>query len=574
MEMNKMNNEMIPLTIANTLDQSMKTRVEVPDTTVKQAVKHANLAPKGNYDVYDSAGVIISNNNTRNYRDSTVYVGVPKVAGGAPIEFDDDWDEDGIDLDNFPEKPAANVTLVTLGGERHQIAPRQNETLIQLAERAGLKPRDGTPIVIRDGDQNAVSNIRATDNVGRTFTISFNRIAGGSIMSKLRGSNSPKAHPAVVPKEIIEQTTAFTQPRGRLEMGGLLIGHVDDQGNNVVVCGFFPEQTEASPGYCEFDGGAVAMAMGACDMANEKKGGPHTPNLRVIGWIHTHPDIGIFLSGIDVNTFGLLRGQTSDGRIVAVVVDPLRKEHGVFNSEKAARGKDATKANSKVRLSEDLVARYNKFLDRMRFFQQKRGKEAIPFIMPGLLYNDRVMMGDLDDIAQARNETLDKLYITADQQSQKITHIDGKIRTLSTDLDKATSQSKSNRISYKLLNENHVKLRQDYAILKQNFESMTEQFRNKHEANEKLIQKLAAKLEELQNQVKSNANNIETRKKYAVRKTKETELRFEELTKKLARCMPFPKLLPLNAIKIVDNKQVQSAPQPINHDSDEDTVDE
>ena len=83
--MNKMNNEMIPLTIANTLDQSMKTRVEVPDTTVKQAVKHANLAPKGNYDVYDSAGVIISNKNTANYRDSTIYVGVPKVAGGAGI---------------------------------------------------------------------------------------------------------------------------------------------------------------------------------------------------------------------------------------------------------------------------------------------------------------------------------------------------------------------------------------------------------------------------------------------------------------------------------------------------------
>ena len=80
-----MNNEMIPLTIANTLDQSMKTRVEVPDTTVKQAVKHAKLAPKGNYDVYDSAGVIISNKNTRNYRDSTIYVGVPKVAGGAGI---------------------------------------------------------------------------------------------------------------------------------------------------------------------------------------------------------------------------------------------------------------------------------------------------------------------------------------------------------------------------------------------------------------------------------------------------------------------------------------------------------
>ena len=46
---------------------------------------------------------------------------------------------------------------MTLGGERHQIAPRPNETLIQLAERAGLKPRDGTPIVIRDGKQKARS---------------------------------------------------------------------------------------------------------------------------------------------------------------------------------------------------------------------------------------------------------------------------------------------------------------------------------------------------------------------------------------------------------------------------------
>ena len=559
--MNKMNNEMIPLTIANTLDQSMKTRVEVPDTTVKQAVKHANLAPKGNYDVYDSAGVIISNKNTANYRDSTIYVGVPKVAGGAPIEFDDDWDEDGIDLDNFPEKPAANVTLVTLGGERHQIAPRQNETLIQLAERAGLKPRDGTPIVIRDGDQNAVSNIRATDNVGRTFTISFNRIAGGSIMSKIRGSTSPKAHPAVVPNEIIEQTTAFTQPRGRLEMGGLLIGHVDNDGNNVVVCGFFPEQTEASPGYCEFDGGAVAMAMGACDMANEKKGGPHTPNLRVIGWIHTHPDIGIFLSGIDVNTFGLLRDQTGDGRIVAVVVDPLRKQHGVFNSEKAARGKDATKANGKVRLSEDLVARYNKFLDRMRFFQQKRGKQAIPFIMPGLLQNDRVKMGDVDDIAQARNETLDNLYISADKQRQKVTQIDGTIRRLSSDLTQTTSSARRNSKNLEVLREENFQLKSDIDNLKK-------ESQQKHSENLDLIHRLTVKVEELENQTKSNSKSIIIRKKYVLTKVKEINLKLDDLTIKLSRCMPFPKLLPLKPTKVIVEDLVQSSNSPLEEGKD------
>ena len=38
--------------------------------------------------------------------------------------------------------------------------------------------------------------------------------------------------------------------------------------------------------------------------------------------------------------------------------------------------------------------------------------------------------------------------------------------------------------------------------------------------------------------------------------------------------MPFPKLLPLKSIKIVDNTLVQSEPQPINHDSDKDAADD
>ena len=57
---------------------------------------------------------------------------------------------------------------------------------------------------------------------------------------------------------------------------------------------FSHDKMEASSGYCEFHGSFSAIAAAACDYANEKAGGAHTPNLRVIGWIHTHPDIGIF----------------------------------------------------------------------------------------------------------------------------------------------------------------------------------------------------------------------------------------------------------------------------------------
>ena len=54
---------------------------------------------------------------------------------------------------------------------------------------------------------------------------------------KFKRKSTPKSrdYPAIVPESLIRQAAAFTAPRGRLEMGGLLIGHVDEQGNNVAV---------------------------------------------------------------------------------------------------------------------------------------------------------------------------------------------------------------------------------------------------------------------------------------------------------------------------------------------------
>ena len=85
-----MKNQMTPLTIANTLDQSNKQRVEVDSQqTIKQGVRTQNLAPKGNFDVYDQFGKVISNQNAGQFRDATVYVGVGKIAGGAGLRMSD-----------------------------------------------------------------------------------------------------------------------------------------------------------------------------------------------------------------------------------------------------------------------------------------------------------------------------------------------------------------------------------------------------------------------------------------------------------------------------------------------------
>ena len=415
-----MQNNMIPLTIANTLDQTTKQRIEAkPNQTLKQVVQEQKLAPQGSFDVYDQLGKVISNTNVANHRDATVYVGVAKVAGGAlrgGLDLDDD---DGWDLDDpAPLVKPREVTFILQNGERHTAQPDQGELLIQTYKRVVGGPRDGSPMEIYDNEGNVVSSRNAFDMVGRSFRVGLREFPGGAFGSK-RGKRSAsrsygrqtvQPHPAMVPKEIIVQTTAFTQPRGHLEMGGLLIGHIDHEGNNVVVCGFFPRQDKASPGYCEFSGSFNAIASAACDFANERAGGPHTPPLRIIGWIHTHPDIGIFLSGTDINTFGILRRASFEQRSVAVVVDPLQEKHGVYISEKKATNHDAGQANAKVPLSEDLEARYHKFLNRMRALQNKMGKEEIPFILPGVLYQQRRAMGDVDDVMEAKLQALDKLY--------------------------------------------------------------------------------------------------------------------------------------------------------------------
>jgi len=345
--------------------------------------------------------------------------------------------------------------------------------------------------------------------IGRSFFVVPQRIPGGG-----RRTARMKDHPALVPREIIDQTTVFTQPRGRLEMGGLLIGHIDHNGNNVVTCGFFPKQTEASPGYCEFDGGALAMAMDACDMANSRCGGPHTPNIQIIGWIHTHPDIGIFLSGIDINTFGHLRSNRQDGRFVAVVVDPLRKEHGVFISEKAARNEDAQSADAVVKISEDLEARYNKFLTRMRYFQNVKGKEEIPFIMPGLLYSHRKALGDEDDILEARFQTIDKLSRELDDiRSNSMPQIRKSFDSIKDKFSRAHDQLKRkiNQVSTKVKEESTARaaLQMNLGGKIGNLDRATQsEIKKESEAREALEQRVNELIQKVEELNKSNQDLV------------------------------------------------------------------
>jgi hypothetical protein len=132
-----MMNTMIPLTVANTLDQTNKQRIEAkPNQSLKSVIKLQQLAPAGEFDVYDQAGKVISNEHASQHRDSTVYVGVAKVAGGAYNQgFDlDDDDDDGWDLDD----------------DEQLVKPREVIFILQDESRVSAVPTDGE--WLPDGD--------------------------------------------------------------------------------------------------------------------------------------------------------------------------------------------------------------------------------------------------------------------------------------------------------------------------------------------------------------------------------------------------------------------------------------
>ena len=236
----------------------------------------------------------------------------------------------------------------------------------------------------------------------------------------------------MVSKSLVTQSMDFTAPRGRLEMGGLLIGHIDQRGSINVVTGFFPEQLKETPGYCRFSGSWVAVAASACEYANSFSSSEEVPELRIVGWIHTHPDLGLFLSSTDVSTYSSLRGMVPDSKFVAVVIDPLRDQDGVFPSERLPN--TFFPASGEPDLDEMLRDRYHHLLDRLQEVRTAVGTDRMPSILPGDLRDERLARGDVDDSVSALRESVHFLKAELWKSEDKVASMELKVITTKRDL--------------------------------------------------------------------------------------------------------------------------------------------
>jgi proteasome lid subunit RPN8/RPN11 len=109
-----------------------------------------------------------------------------------------------------------------------------------------------------------------------------------------------------------------------VELGGIMLGHecVDDQTGEPFV--WVTESLEAK--HYENTQASFTYTHDSWEEITRERDRLH-PDLDIVGWYHTHPDFGIFLSGHDLF---IHRNFFDQPLQVAYVVDPIRQTRGFF----------------------------------------------------------------------------------------------------------------------------------------------------------------------------------------------------------------------------------------------------
>ncbi|MHA1250360.1 MAG: hypothetical protein ACTSRP_10260 [Candidatus Helarchaeota archaeon] len=129
-------------------------------------------------------------------------------------------------------------------------------------------------------------------------------------------------------RSVFEQFIDYTFRNSEFEWGGLLLGKIFN-GNPTCLAAILPPQTTQSSGYCEFRKEIFPAINLAIEDLKETYGEDFDYN--IIAWIHTHPNLDVFLSKTDCNTFYYLT--RFNPALTAIVVDPVHYTWLAVNSK-------------------------------------------------------------------------------------------------------------------------------------------------------------------------------------------------------------------------------------------------
>jgi proteasome lid subunit RPN8/RPN11 len=134
-------------------------------------------------------------------------------------------------------------------------------------------------------------------------------------------TGQPKGPDVVIPADLVGALLSYLRETGGHERGGVLLGHRDETATWVSLA-VFPPQLLRDRIACSFDVGCLNVIHTAKDMLDDDL----TARIgTIVGWVHSHPGHGLFLSRTDEDTLSAWR--QLDPKAVAVVADPYLQGH-------------------------------------------------------------------------------------------------------------------------------------------------------------------------------------------------------------------------------------------------------
>jgi proteasome lid subunit RPN8/RPN11 len=129
--------------------------------------------------------------------------------------------------------------------------------------------------------------------------------------------------PIFVDLDVMRDMEEHAQSDTTVELGGVLLGgqHHDEEGRPFVIVtdSLRAQHFEATKGSFKFTHDTWSQ------ISRERDEFPE--DLQMVGWYHTHPDWGVFLSGMDMFICDNFFNKPLD---VALVIDPCRGDRGMF----------------------------------------------------------------------------------------------------------------------------------------------------------------------------------------------------------------------------------------------------
>lgn len=161
------------------------------------------------------------------------------------------------------------------------------------------------------------------------FAFQLNQVVlGWTCVDLLRLISASRDFPIITIPDDVRSKILVHLNSSDAELGGLLLGSVvssQDLNSGIIVV-----NVEDSIESLEFESTSVSLSMGSTvwQRANAAK----RSNAFVVGWYHSHPNLGAFFSGTDRKT---QRDFFNQRYSVGLVIDPVREEERWFSGPDA-----------------------------------------------------------------------------------------------------------------------------------------------------------------------------------------------------------------------------------------------